>query len=241
MGRLNQMSNRIFDCFSHSFGKIIFHLKLSILVDSDVASQSIFFLNSILLLYPLYRLYSSNLLLSHQVSKAFSEDALQHYWFLTMWNAHRTTKLSRTTYLQSISPMHLFRDHSHGYPIRCAGNRIKNFHFPSTQHHPTKFDQFRRRIGHSLGHLPHQNIPAGDKRLVRQIYPRSHHKLFPICYCDILQLFLPSFQILQPVLNLKSKKNMGKWDVSLVDTVYSLSVKVKGARSQTSLKRAFNR
>ena len=125
--------------------------------------------------------------------------------------------------------MHLFCDCSHGYPIRCAHNRIKNFHFPSRQHHPTKFDQFRRRIGHSLGHLPRQNIPAGDKRLVHQIYPRNHHKQFPICYCNILQLFLPSFQILQLVLNLKSKKNICKWDVSplfsLVDTVYSFSVK----------------
>ena len=125
--------------------------------------------------------------------------------------------------------MHLFCDCSHGYPIRCAHNRIKNFHFPSRQHHPSKFVKFRRRIGHSLGHLPHQNIPAGDKRLVRQIYPRSHHKQFPICYCNILQLFLPSFQILQLVLNLKSKKNICKWDVSplfsLVDTVYSFSVK----------------
>ena len=54
MGRLNQMSNRIFDSFSRRFGKIVFNLKLSNLVHSDVAPQSIFFLNSILLLYPLY-------------------------------------------------------------------------------------------------------------------------------------------------------------------------------------------
>ena len=86
MGRLDQMSNlsRIFDCSSHRFGKIVLNLKLSNLVDLDVASQSIFFLNSILLLYLLLRLYASILHLSCQFSKAFTQDALKHYWFLTM-------------------------------------------------------------------------------------------------------------------------------------------------------------
>ena len=39
---LNQMLNlsRIFDCFIRRFGKVVFNLKLSNLVDSDVASQS---------------------------------------------------------------------------------------------------------------------------------------------------------------------------------------------------------
>ena len=60
------------------------NLKLSNLVDLDVASQSIFFLNSILLLYLLHRLYASILHLSCQFSKAFTQDALKHYWFLTM-------------------------------------------------------------------------------------------------------------------------------------------------------------
>ena len=59
-------------------------LKLSNLVDSDVASQIIFFLNSILLLYLPHRLYASILHLSCQFSKAFSQYALKHYWFLTM-------------------------------------------------------------------------------------------------------------------------------------------------------------
>ena len=66
------------------------NLKLSNLVDLDVASQSIFFLNSILLLYLLHRLYASILHLSCQFSKAFTQDALKHYWFLTMWNAQST-------------------------------------------------------------------------------------------------------------------------------------------------------
>ena len=42
MRLLNQMLNlsRIFDCFIRRFGKAVFNLKLSNLVDSDVASQS---------------------------------------------------------------------------------------------------------------------------------------------------------------------------------------------------------
>ena len=42
MRLLSQMLNlsRIFDCFSRRFGKVVFNLKLSNLVDSDVASQS---------------------------------------------------------------------------------------------------------------------------------------------------------------------------------------------------------
>ena len=46
MRRLNQMSNlsRIFDCFSGSFGKVVFNLKLSNSTDSDVASHVQFIL-----------------------------------------------------------------------------------------------------------------------------------------------------------------------------------------------------
>ena len=42
MRLLNQMLHitRIFDCFSRRFGKVVFDLKLSNLVDSEVASQS---------------------------------------------------------------------------------------------------------------------------------------------------------------------------------------------------------
>ena len=44
MRRLNQMLNlsRFFDCFSRRFDKLLFNLKLSNLVDSDVTSQSSF-------------------------------------------------------------------------------------------------------------------------------------------------------------------------------------------------------
>ena len=42
MRLLNQMLNlgQIFDCFSRGFHKVVFNLKLSNLVDSDVPSQS---------------------------------------------------------------------------------------------------------------------------------------------------------------------------------------------------------
>ena len=48
MRRLSQMSNpsRIFHCFSGSFGKVVFNLKLSNSTDSDVASLVQFILES---------------------------------------------------------------------------------------------------------------------------------------------------------------------------------------------------
>ena len=128
--------------------------------------------------------------------------------------------------------MHLHCGGSYGYPTCCADNRLKNVHFPSMQHHPAKFDHFRRQIGKTLEHLTHQQIQAGDKQLARHVNPRSHHKLFPRCYYEALQLFLPSLRIPQPVSDLRSKKNMGKWNVcplfSRADTIYSLSVMAKG-------------
>ena len=44
---LNKMLNlsRIFDCFSSRFDKVVFKLKLSNLVDSDVPSQSSYLSN----------------------------------------------------------------------------------------------------------------------------------------------------------------------------------------------------
>ena len=102
--------------------------------------------------------------------------------------------------------MHLHGDNSYGYPILCANICIKNFHFPSMQHHPTKFYHFRRRIGKTLGHQQRQDIQAGDKQHARHLNPSHRHRRFPRCYYDTLLLFLPSFQILQPVSNLKSKK-----------------------------------
>ena len=47
MRLLNQMLNlsQIFDCLSRRFGKVVFNLKLSNIVDSDVASQSSYLSN----------------------------------------------------------------------------------------------------------------------------------------------------------------------------------------------------
>ena len=115
-------------------------------------------------------------------------------------------RLSHRTYLVSISPMHLHCGCSHETPTHYADNRLLNFHFPSMQHHPTKFDHFRRRIGQTLEHQPHQETQVDDKQLSRHIYPRSHHKQFPRCYYNKLQLFLPSLQILQPTVNLTMVK-----------------------------------
>ena len=102
--------------------------------------------------------------------------------------------------------MHLHCGRSYESPIHCAHNRIWNFHFPNMQHHPAKFDHFRCRTRQTLEHLSLQETQADDKQLVRHIYPRSHHKQFPRCYYNKLQLFLPSFQILQPVVNLTMVK-----------------------------------
>ena len=114
-----------------------------------------------------------------------------------------------TTYLLSISLMHLHCERSYECPNHYADNRQLNFHCLRKQHHPAKFDHFRHQIEQILEHLQRQETRVDDKRLARHLYPRSHHKRFPRCYYDTLQLFLPSFQILQPVSGLKSTKKMG--------------------------------
>ena len=118
-------------------------------------------------------------------------------------------KRTTTTYLQSIWLMHLHCERSYGCPNHYADNRQLNFHCLRKQHHPAKFDHFRHQIEQILEHLQRQETRVDDKRLARHLYPRSHHKRFPRCYYDTLQLFLPSFQILQPVSGLKSTKKMG--------------------------------
>ena len=114
-----------------------------------------------------------------------------------------------TTYLLSISLMHLHCERSYECPNHYADNRQLNFHCLRKQHHPAKFYHFRHQIEQTLEHLQRQETRVDDKRLVRHLYPSSHHKQFPRCYYDTLQLFLPSFQILQPVSGLKSTKKMG--------------------------------
>ena len=104
--------------------------------------------------------------------------------------------------------MHLHCERSYGCPNHYADNRQLNFHCLRKQHHPAKFYHFRHQIEQTLEHLQRQETRVDDKRLVRHLYPSSHHKQFPRCYYDTLQLFLPSFQILQPVSDLKSTK---KW------------------------------
>ena len=108
-------------------------------------------------------------------------------------------KRTTTTYLQSIWLMHLHCERSYGCPNHYADNRQLNFHCLRKQHHPAKFYHFRHQIEQTLEHLQRQETRVDDKRLVRHLYPSSHHKQFPRCYYDTLQLFLPSFQILQPV------------------------------------------
>ena len=85
--------------------------------------------------------------------------------------------------------MHLHGDHSYVVPNHWMDITLSCSHSLSIEHCPSILDRFLDQSEHS--HMPTKRrwSQVHGKQRWRQLYPKSHHKLFPIVPCNTPPLF----------------------------------------------------